>query len=115
MNRFVANGLLDEMRTGKRIVVLSPRPRFQVFGEIVQHIPYAANDVKVRRASDCGRISSTLGGSIEFAAVNELHRLRGVTVDLVYIDGPERLLTDSQMQSIAPIVMASHRGEIVHA
>lgn len=108
MNRYAAAGITnDAYEAGLRIAVLSDSTRSarDAFNEIEHH---AAGASRIRRANGAERIDYPSGGVITFH--RSVDHLRGVTADIVYLDGDaERQVHEAGRQDALRAVIATSR------
>lgn len=84
MNRYMADGLLADMRQGKRVLYLGPN-RDQVRDVLVQLAPMLRTYEKARRAHGMEEVASPpTGGFIRLHSVGS--SLRGLCPDVVVLD-----------------------------
>lgn len=110
MNRYIAAGLLADLRAGRRIAVLSgTQAEARVaFTEVAAH---AADGERIRRTNGEERVSATDGpGWIAFGS-SAGRRFRGITADIVLFDAhkPGREAVEEALLIIA----AAPQGELI--
>ena len=109
MNRYTIAGALDDMRNGRRVLVLchTQHEARHAFTSMARH---ALPSETVRRANGEERITAHDGrGWIGFASANG-NAFRGMSVDVVVLDhdpSPESLA------NITPALAASQVGELI--
>lgn len=114
MNRFVATGLLEEMRAGKRVVVVGSTHALvgHIFDEVAA---FTEPGEKPRRVKGAQRIEGGHGrGTIYFRSLAG-YPGRGISADLVFIEDPDHRMSPDQFRDIAAFVCASPTGEIIRA
>lgn len=104
MNRYVADGMLADMRDGGRVLYLgtSRTSAREVLGVLAEH---TLADEKVYRAHGAERIESPSGGFIKLHSMAS--SVRGMSVDVVVLDGDP---TERQMEEIAVLFTT---GELI--
>lgn len=110
MNRYIAAGVLADMRDGRRVLVLSETQRIArlAFAEVAQG---TLPGEKVRRANGEEAIYAEHGsGCVLFASDRSL-RARGLTMDVVVFDGSDR--SWEQFKAIKPTLAGSPIGEVI--
>ena len=108
MNRYVADGMLADMREGKRVLYLGMSRNIarEVLGVLAENANTGLGE-KVRRAHGAERIDSPTGGFIKLQSVGSSGR--GMSVDVVVLDGEP---TMRQWEDIAVLVST---GELIRA
>lgn len=108
MNRYVVDGILADMRAGRRVLVVAQTVRMArfAFNEVAAA---AVEGETVRRANGRERITHPDGGWIRFCSVSG-HGARGLAADVVFIDA------DPTMEQLAELVpVAASGGEVFRA
>lgn len=85
MNRYVLDGLLATVRTGKRVLLVSETLAAgrDAFDQMTAE-PRLGEEV--RRSNGHELLTAVAGGRMEFASLGSLSRLRGRSYDHVFID-----------------------------
>ncbi len=110
MNRYTATGVLNDMRQGRRVIVLTATQQAARLA-FEQVAAQAAADEKARRTNGCERITAANGtGWIAFGSTRGTQH-RGTTADVVFLDSG----CPDTPSMVAPIVAASPVGEVVRA
>lgn len=118
MNKYAARGLMTEAVNGRRVVVLSRdfhacRGAFETFAH-----EYLA-EVTLHRTRGEERITFPRGGSVSFVSVRQRAVLRGLAVDVVFIDDDaDRVLATSEISTLHAdirLALISTQGELVRA
>lgn len=115
MNRYAAAGITnDAYETGLRIAVLSDSARGarDAFDEIQHH---AAGASRICKANGAERIEYPSGGAITFH--RSVDHLRGVSADIVYLDGDaERQVHErDQWDALHAVLATSRDPQIIRA
>lgn len=115
MNRYAATGITnDAYEAGLRIVVLSDSARGarDAFDEIQHH---AAGASRIRKANGTERIDYPSGGTITFH--RSVDHLRGVSADIVYLDGDaERQVHEhGQWEALHAALATSRDPQVIRA
>lgn len=115
MNRYAASGITnDAYEAGLRIAVLSDSARGarDAFDEIEHH---AAGASSIRRSNGAERIDYPSGGTITFH--RGVDHLRGVSADIVYLDGEaeRQVHDDDQWDALRAVLATSRAPQIIRA
>lgn len=115
MNRYTASGITnDAYEAGLRIAVLSDSARGarDAFDEIQHH---SAGASRIRRANGAERIDYPSGGTITFH--RSVDHLRGVSADIVYLDGDaeHQVYEHGQSDALHATLAASRDPQIIRA
>lgn len=111
MNRYVAAGIAQDARDGRRVIVVSRQGAATraAFSEIAQH---AADATRVSRANGRERIEFSSNGRVMFTTpMSAAHR--GVPADIVYIDAVD--LQHETLTNLTACLQASRSGELIRA
>lgn len=107
MNRYVLDGVLADMRAGRRVLIVGETQRHarHSFNELADRV---GADAQVVRANGRERIQHVGGGSIVFSSLGS-GSARGLSFDVVFIDADA---LPNQIAQLTPCV-ASSGGEVM--
>lgn len=114
MNRYILEGITNDLHNGKRIVVVAPTTRQSsfVFRSVADALSSNEAVARIRRANGQESITMHNGGHLTFIAVN-MQGGRGFTADTVVLMSSEHL-TDTQVNDVRRYATIT-RAEIVQA
>lgn len=114
MNRYVLEGITNDLHNGKRIVVVAPTTRQSsfVFRTIADAMSTDETVAKIRRANGQESITTHTGGHLTFIAIN-MHGGRGFNADTVVLMSSEHM-TDTQVRDVIRYATIT-RAELIQA
>lgn len=114
MNRYVAEGIIHDARSGSRIIVISASAvaSHDAFCEIAKRIGRSEAS-EIRSALGRERIKIR-GGQIRFVSAGARDALRGKVADIVFIDGET---ADARVNyvDVAKVLEAGNIPELIRA
>jgi hypothetical protein len=104
MNRYMAEGVADDLVQGRTVIVVSSSPRDSM-GEVLYRLQ--SSPVTVVRAYGREEIKHPSGGRARFISTRSRGAGRGMTADVLVLAGP---VSTEQREDLLPCAM---RGEVI--
>lgn len=116
MNRYAAAGINADAEQGKRIIVITAL-HSETRHALDEIAAQATTEVRVRRANGDERIDYPNGGRVIIRSHRQHLGLRGVTADVLYLDGGvDALIRDTAVwDSLWACTAASPHRDLVRA
>lgn len=115
MNRYTADRVIEDSLKGRRVVVVcdSMHHARHALAETAERVERREEPFTIYRANGRERIIAPGGGDILFRTRRSRDSFRGLTADIVFIDGYDAAYDYELFKALRLVVMASPHGEII--